>query len=162
APPPPPPPRREQPPRPPQPSPDAERAARAGGRTGRLQVILAWEDTNDLDLYVACPDGQVLGPDNSRGACGGRIDVDANRGGPNPAPGLTRTPVENAVWDRPPPGRYRVHVNACCGVVRQMPGSAFRITIRQEGQPDRVVPGYARAGTSPPGPMVAEFTVPPR
>ncbi len=90
---------------------DVERANRAGARTGRLQIILAWDDINDLDLYVICPDRQVLGPSNQR-ACGGTLDVDANHGGGEPSRSATTTPVENAVWDQPPPGRYRVHVRA--------------------------------------------------
>ncbi len=150
------------PPRPAPANPDAERAARAGGQTGRLQIILAWDNTNDLDLFVQCPNGQILGPDNLR-ACGGTMDVDANMGGGNPgSPNITTTPVENAVWPAPAAGTYRVFVNPCCGRLREPAGSPFRLTIRQQGQPDRIIRGNAvEPGPSRgPGAFVTEVVVP--
>ncbi len=146
-------------PRPP-PSPDVDRAARAGARSGALQIILAWDDINDLDLYVECPNGQMLG--SRRNACGGTIDTDANQGGGNPSPRATTTPVENAVWPNPARGRYRVYVNACCDRLRVPAGSPFRVTVRVQGQPDRVVRGFvAIAGRDGgPGMVVTDVVVP--
>jgi hypothetical protein len=56
---------------------DAERAQRQGAQSGKLQVILAWDDRNDLDLHVVCPDGLDINY-IQRQACGGTLDVDAN------------------------------------------------------------------------------------
>jgi hypothetical protein len=132
------------PPPPQPPTDDQQRVKERGGQQGKLQVTLAWDDRNDLDLYVVCPSGEEI---NWRAAnrqrCGGKLDIDANNGrGP-----LSETPVENVFWDDPPPGRYRILVqnykrNAA-------PQSAYRITIRQEGKPDRVIRGVARAGEPP-------------
>ncbi len=151
------------PPPPPRSNPDVERAERAGAPRGALQVILAWEDINDLDLYILCPDGQIMGGRNGRSACGGTIDIDANHGGGGPSSTATTTPIETAHWDRPAAGTYRVGVNLCCTPAARIPaGSAFRVTIRQAGLPDRTVTGFAnRLGPDGrPSQFVTEVVVP--
>jgi len=72
------------------PSQDAERAQRQGAQGGKLQVILAWDDRNDLDLHVVCPDSVDINFIRRR-ACGGTLDVDAN----GDVRQLTPAPVEN-------------------------------------------------------------------
>ncbi len=127
------------PPPPPPPRQDAERAQRQGAQRGKLQIILAWDDKNDLDLHVICPGGQGINYLH-RSACGGRLDVDAN-GDVNV---LTATPVENVYFNDPQPGRYRVVVDPYGMRVR--PSTAFRVTIRRDGQPDEVITGLASNG----------------
>jgi hypothetical protein len=117
---------------------DMRRAQERGARSGKLEIVLAWDDRNDLDLHVFCPDGQEL-YFQARSACGGTLDVDANR---NPED-ATATPVENAVWETPPPGRYRIVVDPYA--MRDHPASRFRVTIRQDGKADRTVEGTATA-----------------
>ena len=141
----PPPPRTEAPPpRPPQPPPpneDVRRAVREQARSGRMQIILAWDDTNDLDLSVRCPNGQTIAFDSRQG-CGGVLDVDRN----SPDQPRTRTPVENIAWTaEPPPGRYTVYVTH---YARQggPASSDYRVTIRMTGQPDRTYTGSVAAG----------------
>ncbi len=141
-PPPPPPPPPEPPPPPPPPPPpnnDADIVRERGGQTGRLQIILAWDDRTDLDLHVICPNGQRIHW-NRRSTCGGVLDVDANARGT----ALIDRPVENIRWANPASGTYRIEVH---NYEARTPGqrpSPFRLTIRQEGQPDRVI-----TGTSP-------------
>jgi hypothetical protein len=156
-PPPPPPPRAEAPKTPPTPPPsdDRKRVEERGGKTGKLQVTLAWDDRNDLDLYIVCPSGEEI---NWRAAnrerCGGKLDIDANNG----RTPLVDNPVENVFWDDPQPGRYRILVQNYKRNAGQQ--SPFRITLHQEGKPDRVVRGTARAGEPPR--EVESFEVPPR
>lgn len=127
------------PPPPPPPHQDADRAQRQGGQRGKLQIILAWDDRNDLDLHVGCPNGQDINYLH-RSACGGRLDVDAN-GDVNT---LTNTPVENVYFTDPQPGRYRIVVDPYGMRVRS--ATPFRVTIRREGQPDEVLTGVASNG----------------
>jgi hypothetical protein len=115
---------------------DAGRALSQGAQSGRLQVILAWDDRNDLDLHVICPDGTELFFD-ARRACGGVLDVDANAR----ADDATVTPVENAFWVDPRPGAYGIVVVPY--KMRDRGSSTFRITVRQTGQPDQVTQGRA-------------------
>ena len=39
---------------------DLERARMRGSHHGKLQIILAWDDRNDLDLHVFCPDNEQV------------------------------------------------------------------------------------------------------
>lgn len=138
---------------PPPQSTDVDRANREGAQQGDVQIILAWDDRNDLDLAVQCPDGQVISF-RQRSACGGELDIDRNDGPP-----FTRTPVENVTFRQPPaPGRYRILVDFFGR--NDGPASPFRVTLRQAGQPDRVIPGTAREGGR--DVVVGEFTVPAR
>ncbi len=139
APPPPAPPPAPRPAPPPAANPDAERARQEGARTGRIQIILAWDDPNDLDLHVLCPDGQRIFFGNTT-ACGGTLDVDRNAGQ------FTARPVENVVFAREPspPGAYRIRVH----YFGRNPGgpevSAWRVTLRREGRPDEAFRGTVR------------------
>jgi len=132
------------------PSQDAERAQRQGAQGGKLQVILAWDDRNDLDLHVVCPDGLDINFIRRR-ACGGTLDVDAN----GDVRRLTPTPVENVYFTEPPPGRYRVVVDPYG--MRESAASPFRVIIRRDGRPDQAVTGTAQNGRR--NQTVAEFTV---
>lgn len=114
---------------------DVQRAEQEGAKTGRIQIILAWDDTSDLDLAVFCPGGEKIYFSSAR-ACGGALDVDRNSHTPS------QNPVENIVFDRdPPPGRYQIYVsNYRIGPGARQP-TAFRVTVRQEGKPERTVTG---------------------
>lgn len=124
------------PPPTPQRSQDADRAAQQGARTGKLQIILAWDDRDDLDLSVDCPQGGRI-YFSQKNACGGVLDVDRNQSAP-----FVNDPVENVVFPQnPQPGRYRIFVHK----FEHRPGSPvrtpYRVTVRQEGQPDKVYTG---------------------
>jgi hypothetical protein len=144
---PPPRPRPPEPPRvtPPPPAPrqeDADRARREGARSGRVQIILAWDDRNDLDLVMICPNGERLYFDH-RQACGAVLDVDRNAGN-NP---LTPTPVENIVFAaEPAPGRYRIIVWHFQNNPPAPTSSPYRVTVKREGRPDQVFTGRVAAG----------------
>jgi hypothetical protein len=121
------------------PSGDVKRAEERGAHTGKLQIILAWEDRNDLDLHVLCPDGSEISY-NTRQSCGGELDVDAN----GDARTAGASPVENVFFQEPAAGVYRVLVDPYA--MRVAVDSPFRITIRREGEPDRVITGTAHNG----------------
>jgi hypothetical protein len=132
---------------------DSSRAEQRGGHSGKLQIILTWDDRNDLDLHVFCPDTAHLFFQNRR-ACGGELDIDAN----SEAPQATTAPVENMFWPDPQPGTYRVVVDPYA--MREGPSSTFRVTVRQEGRPDRVQEGTAVTGQG--AKQVLEVQVPPQ
>lgn len=120
---------------------DVRRTQERGGHTGKLQVILAWDDRSDLDLHVICPSGQQIQHDH-KSACGGHLDIDANAA----APQAINTPVENVYFDDPAPGRYRVAVDPYEIRPIGTPQTAFRVTIHREGREDQVIQGVAHAG----------------
>ena len=48
-----------------------ERLAREGGKSGVVQISLAWDDYNDLDMHVFCPSGERIYFNNRKSNCGG-------------------------------------------------------------------------------------------
>jgi hypothetical protein len=117
-----------------------ERVLREGGKTGRVQVSLAWNGLNDVDLSVVTPTGERIDANNRRDSRGGTMDVDMNytplnfegerrfRAGqivgaenvepylennPSYGGGFSRKPVENIYWseDQAPEGTYQVFVH---------------------------------------------------
>jgi hypothetical protein len=96
-----------------------ERVDRAQGTHGPMDITLAWNGREDLDLHVDCPGGQISY--NSRTACGGVLEIDRNAN----AAMEVDTPVEHASWaEPPPPGEYRVWI----------------VFYNRRGQPERGVP----------------------
>lgn len=83
-----------------------ERLQREGGASGTVQISLAWDDYNDLDLHLFCPSGERIYFNNKKSECGGVLDVDMN------VRPVSNTPVENVVWkDEAPLGTYKVGVH---------------------------------------------------
>jgi uncharacterized protein YfaP (DUF2135 family) len=107
-----------------------------------VQIILAWDDRNDLDLMMICPNGDQLSFGRRR-ACGAELDVDRNAS----YGALTATPVESIVFAADPaPGRYRILVWHYQNNAPAPPSSPFRVTVRREGRPDQVFTGRVAAG----------------
>ena len=83
-----------------------ERLEREGGASGEVQISLAWDDFNDLDLHLFCPSGERIYFNNKKSECGGLLDVDMN------VRPVSNTPVENVVWKGDAPlGTYKVGVH---------------------------------------------------
>lgn len=81
---------------------ERERAGR-----GTMDISLAWNTVDDLDLFVACPDGAII-YFRKRTGCGGELDVDMNVHDRD----ASSEPIEHVVWTSPPPaGHYRVYVS---------------------------------------------------
>jgi len=129
----------------------------AGARTGDVQVSIAWNNFNDIDLHVMVEAaGPVRGVSqinffNRRGACGGWLDVDQN------VTPWTPAAVENVFWahNHAPYGKYTVAVHHFRNwggadpteveVVVLVDGKQSRfITLVQAGQPPRVVTSFLR------------------
>jgi hypothetical protein len=78
-------------------------------QTGDVQVMLIWSSTNDLDLWVTDPSGEIIYYSHNASQSGGELDVDANAGCAAP---LTSQPVENIFWPTggAPRGKYTIEV----------------------------------------------------
>lgn len=91
-------------PKPPEPTEGQDRVKDAGGKTGKLEVTLTWNTTDDLDLHVVCPGGTINHMEQTS-CSGGHLDIDRNAGA------TVSDPVEHVVWaQNPPPGEYKVQV----------------------------------------------------
>ena len=84
------------------------RLARAGAQSGAIQVSLAWNNFNDLDLHVIPPSREHIFFGHRSSRCGGHLDIDMNAGGQ-----MSREPVENVFWPRraAPRGEFAVYVH---------------------------------------------------
>ncbi|MFO0902202.1 MAG: hypothetical protein U0939_04335 [Pirellulales bacterium] len=93
-----------------------ERLTQAGAKSGELEIGLIWENTNDLDLYVVDPQGDVIYFGARRSPSGGELDIDRNAACQKD---LTSKPVEHVVWQTGTAlkGDYRilVHEFSNCG-----------------------------------------------
>lgn len=88
-----------------------ERVKNAGGNVnGEFRISLSWFNTDDLDISLIEPNGDVVYYGHRKGISGATLDVDAN----SPFSKHTRTPVENIYWDKIAGmvhGQYKVVVN---------------------------------------------------
>src|SRR5262249_20304326 len=106
-----------------------ERVEQAQGTHGPLDITLAWNGREGLDLHVYCPDGHIF--HSSRTACGGTLEIDRNA---NLAQAVD-TPVEHVVWSTPPPpGEYRVEVQFYNRREQPERGVPYTVIVRQGDQ----------------------------
>ncbi|MBF2076317.1 MAG: hypothetical protein IGS50_21520 [Synechococcales cyanobacterium C42_A2020_086] len=98
--------------------------------TGDIQVTLRWATSDDLDLAVTDPRGDIVSFSNPTITSGGKLDVDANAG----CQTQTQTPIENIFWPpgQAPQGNYSVSVNlfARCNSSGSIP---FTLTLLVQG-----------------------------
>lgn len=85
------------------------RLKREGAAFAGVQVSLAWNTCDDLDLHVIEPSGAVINYQNRKSSSGGKLDIDMNRDDDN----ISMQPVENIFWPdgAARKGRYRVQVH---------------------------------------------------
>jgi hypothetical protein len=85
----------------------AERLKEVEAGSGDIQLSLAWDGYNDLDLSCTEPEGRVIDFEDRRSPSGGHLDVDMN------ATPQSKRPVENIFWPlgQAPQGEYRVYAN---------------------------------------------------
>ncbi len=104
------------------------RLLRAGARSGSVEVTLLWNDQNDLDLHIDCPNGKTLSFSNKT-ECGGILDIDRNAH----QNALTTEPVENIVWTKHPTckGRYMVYVHFYHQHSGQPNTSEFKVRLKR-------------------------------
>lgn len=75
---------------------------------GSVQVLLEWDNYNDLDLLVQEPSGEVIWFQNRLSSSGGQLEIDMNNG----MRAFSASPIENIYWRKglAPKGAYEVWV----------------------------------------------------
>ena len=76
--------------------------------TGDVQILLEWNNYNDLDLHCVDPSGEEIYFSNRVSRTGGQLEIDMNAGGRE-----NRNPIENIYWQtgQAPSGTYRIYIN---------------------------------------------------
>jgi hypothetical protein len=78
-----------------------------GGSIGEVTITLAWQTTDDLDLHIVEPSGEIIYFENKISSSGGQLDIDKNADD-----NLIQNPIENVFYAlEPPRGKYRVYVH---------------------------------------------------
>jgi len=75
--------------------------------TGDVQILLSWDNYNDLDLVCFDPSNEPIWFKNKRVASGGKLEIDMNVDYPD-----SKSPIENIYWpsDAAPNGTYKVYL----------------------------------------------------
>lgn len=75
--------------------------------TGDVQILLSWDNYNDLDLICTDPEGKTVWYKNRRVPSGGQLEIDMNVEYPD-----SKTPIENIYWPpgAAPNGTYNVYI----------------------------------------------------
>ena len=129
-----------------------DRLRRAGAQTGDVQISLAWNNGNDLDLHVETPGGEKIFFNQRDSSCGGELDVDMNAAGPE-----SNSPVENVFWPAggSPKGQYRVLVHHYANHGGRDP-TRYQVTVKVKGEAQKYT-GTVKDGD--PLQLVNEFAV---
>jgi hypothetical protein len=75
--------------------------------TGNVQVLLKWNNYNDLDLVCTDPNSEIIYFKNRNSTTGGQLEIDMNIEYPE-----SKTPIENIFWtsDATPIGMYNIYL----------------------------------------------------
>ncbi len=75
--------------------------------TGDVQILLSWNNYNDVDLRCVDPSGNDICYSKKTSPTGGQLEIDMNVSYPS-----SRNPIENIYWPsgRAPQGTYKVYV----------------------------------------------------
>ncbi|HHP7246080.1 MAG TPA: hypothetical protein ACFE0H_15485 [Elainellaceae cyanobacterium] len=105
--------------------------------TGDIQVTLRWATTDDLDLAVTDPTGNVVAYYNPAVPSGGQLDVDANAGCFSDP---SQTPIENVFWpsSQAPDGSYTIEVNLFTRCTASNGPIPFEITLLVQGNTETI------------------------
>ena len=103
-----------------------------------VNVSLAWNSPDDLDLAVRDPNGEVISYSHRSSSTGGQLDIDANAS----CSARMSAPIENISWNSlPSAGIYTIEVSQwgrCGNLDPQVP---FTLIIKQRGMPDKRLMG---------------------
>ncbi|MBP6754672.1 MAG: S8 family serine peptidase [Bacteroidia bacterium] len=108
--------------------------------TGDVQVLLNWNNYNDLDLCCTDPNGQTVWFKNKKVSSGGQLDIDMNVDYPG-----SITPVENIYWPsgKAPTGTYNVYLINYKNHERYITNTPYTIKIKYGGK-DQVFKGIIK------------------
>ncbi len=100
-------------------------------KTGDVQILLSWNNYNDLDLYCKDPNGEIVYFKNKNVSSGGQLDVDMNRN-----PQDSRNPIENIYWptNAAPNGTYEVGLSYHKQHESNINETAYNIEVKYNGK----------------------------
>jgi hypothetical protein len=75
--------------------------------SGDIQILLSWDNYNDLDLICTDPKGEMIFYRNRTSSSGGQLEIDMNVEYPD-----SKNPIENIFWEpgSAPDGTYNIYL----------------------------------------------------
>ena len=100
--------------------------------TGDVQILLGWNNYNDLDLICTDPNGESIWYKNKRSSTKGQLEIDMNVEYPD-----SQEPIENIFWPtgKAPSGTYNVYVQYYRQHISTL-STPFTVMVKHEGQTD--------------------------
>lgn len=100
--------------------------------TGDVQVLLSWNNYNDLDLIVTDPYSESVWFKNRRVSSGGQLEIDMNVEYPD-----SKTPIENIYWpsNGAPNGTYNVYLQYY-KQYENTTANSYKITVKHGDKTD--------------------------
>ena len=100
--------------------------------TGDVQILLGWNNYNDLDLICTDPYGETIWFKNKRSSSRGQLEIDMNVEYPD-----SHEPIENIFWPsgEAPNGDYNVYVLFYKQHISTT-NTPFEVMVKHEGQTD--------------------------
>ena len=100
--------------------------------TGDVQVLLSWNNYNDLDLIVTDPYSESVWFKNRTVASGGQLEIDMNVEYPD-----SKTPIENIYWQQggAPNGTYNVYLQYHKQHENKVE-TPYKVTVKQGNKTD--------------------------
>lgn len=95
--------------------------------TGDVQILLSWNNYNDLDLICTDPSGDFIYYKNRFVSSGGQLEIDMNVEYPD-----SRTPIENIYWKpgTAPNGTYSVYLSYYKKHENSIDETAYQIQVK--------------------------------
>ena len=110
-----------------------DRVIDEGGEISSLNIILTWNNLDDLDLHLECPSGKIINyKQQNKQNCGGRLDIDMNQNRIH----MSETPVENIFFEegKAELGEYKIYVNRYTDRLPLNNETPYKIQLIKDGQ----------------------------
>jgi len=107
--------------------------------SGDVQILLSWNNYNDLDLYCVDPSGTTIYYGNKLSPSGGQLEIDMNAGSSR-----SNEPIEHIYWPKgkAPAGQYQVFLNHC-SIKDSVDATPYKVSIKY-GKKSEVYTGTIR------------------
>lgn len=101
--------------------------------SGDVQILLKWDNYNDLDLIVTDPNEESIFFKNRRSSSGGLLEIDMNVEYPD-----SQTPIENIYWaqNSAPKGTYNVYLLYYKCHLPNLRETSFTVTVKHGDKTD--------------------------
>jgi subtilisin family serine protease len=98
---------------------------------GDVQILLSWNNYNDLDLICTDPFGESIFYRNRRASSGGQLEIDMNVEYPD-----SKSPIEHIYWkpDNAPDGAYNVYLQYYRKHERGINDTPYRVEVKYGGK----------------------------